>query len=122
MEVTAVKVNLLNTDNHVKAIGSFTLDKSFVVSGIRVMEKKEGGGEFVSFPAREKGNGEYEDVAFPVTKNMHKKITDAVIEEYNRIRNEEQNQSNEQEQEKNPFKEAEQAEEKKETSKKAKGR
>ena len=122
MEVTAVKVNLLNTDNQVKAIGSFTLDKAFVVSGIRVMERKEGGGQFVSFPAREKSNGEYEDVAFPITKDMHKKITEAVIEEYNRVLNEEQNQSKEQAQEETPVKEAEQTEGKKAAPKRAKGR
>jgi len=117
MEVTAVKINLLNTDNQVKAIGSFTLDKAFVVSGIRVMERKDGG-QFVSFPAREKSNGEYEDVAFPITKDMHKKITDAVVEEYKRVLDEQQNQSKEQAQEAT----AEQAETKKAAPKRAKGR
>jgi len=122
MEVTSVKINLLNTDNQVKAIGSFTLDKAFVVSGIRVMERKEGGGQFVSFPAREKSNGEYEDVAFPITKDMHKKITDAVVEEYKRVIEEQQDQSKEQTQEETPVKEAEQTEGKKAAPKRGKGR
>lgn len=117
MEVTSVKINLLNTDNQVKAIGNFTLDNAFVVSGIRVMERKDGG-QFVSFPAREKSNGEYEDVAFPITKDMHKKITEAVVEEYNRVLNEQQNESKGQAQEET----AGQAENKKAAPKRAKGR
>lgn len=91
MEVTAVRVSLLNTENKVRAIGQFTLDDAFVVTGIRVLENGKGG-NFVSFPARENKNGEYEDVAFPITKEMHQKISEAVIAEYKRVMEESQAQ------------------------------
>ena len=91
MEVTAVRVSLLNTENKVKAIGQFTLDDAFVVTGIRVMENGKGG-NFVSFPARENKNGEYEDVAFPITKELYQKISEAVVAEYKRVMEESQAQ------------------------------
>ena len=68
-------------DNAVKAIGSFALDDMFAVRGVRVLESKDGH-NFVAFPSREKANGEYEDIAFPLSKELYGKITDAIINEY----------------------------------------
>ena len=36
MDVSEVRLNLLKTDNAVKAIGSFALDGMFAVRGVRV--------------------------------------------------------------------------------------
>ena len=38
MQVSEVRLNLLNSNTAVKAIGSFALDDSFAVRGVRVME------------------------------------------------------------------------------------
>ena len=81
MDVSEVRLNLLKTDNAVKAIGSFALDGMFAVRGVRVLESKDGH-NFVAFPSREKANGEYEDIAFPLSKELYGKITDAIINEY----------------------------------------
>ena len=42
MDVSEVRLNLLKTDNAVKAIGSFALDGMFAVRGVRVLESKDG--------------------------------------------------------------------------------
>ena len=98
MEVSEVRLNLLKTDNAVKAIGSFALDGAFAVRGVRVMEDKKGH-NFVAFPSREKQNGEYEDIAFPLSKDLYAKITGAIIEEYkNQVKNQEQEKEASQEQ------------------------
>ena len=81
MDVSEVRLNLLKTDNAVKAIGSFALDGMFAVRGVRVLESKDGH-NFVAFPSREKAHGEYEDIAFPLSKELYGKITDAIINEY----------------------------------------
>jgi len=81
MDVSDVRLNLLKTDNAVRAIGSFALDGMFAVRGVRVLESKDGH-NFVAFPSREKANGEYEDIAFPLSKDLYGKITDAIIAEY----------------------------------------
>lgn len=98
MEVTEVRLNLLNTDNAVRAIGSFSLDNEFAVRGIRVMEDKKGR-NFVAFPSREKADGSYEDIAFPLSKELYATITGAIIEEYkNQVEKQNQEQTQEQEQ------------------------
>jgi stage V sporulation protein G len=82
MEITDIRMSLLTNAGGCKAVGSFVLDNSLVVRGMRVMEDKTGR-NFVSFPSREKANGEYEDIAFPLSKEFYNTITDAFIKEFN---------------------------------------
>lgn len=48
MNVSEVRLNLINSNTAVKAIGSFSLDDAFAVRGVRVMEDKNGK-NFVAF-------------------------------------------------------------------------
>ena len=99
MEVTEVRLNLLKTENAVRAIGSFSLDNSFAVRGVRVMEDKHGH-KFVAFPSREKADGSYEDLAFPLSKELYASITGAILAEYqNQVEKQSQEQTQEQTQE-----------------------
>ena len=84
MEVSSVRINLNNSDSKTKAFGQIVFDEAFVVSGVRVMESAKGE-KFVAFPSREKSNGEYEDIAFPITKEMYQAVTAAVIDEYEKM-------------------------------------
>ena len=98
MQVSEVRLNLLKTDNAVKAIGSFSLDGAFAVRGVRVMEDKNGH-NFVAFPSREKADGSYEDIAFPLSKELYASITGAIIDEYKQqVEKQEQTQGQSQEQ------------------------
>ena len=98
MQVSEVRLNLLKTDNAVKAIGSFSLDEAFAVRGVRVMEDKNGR-NFVAFPSREKADGSYEDIAFPLSKELYATITGAIIDEYKQqVEKQEQTQDQSQEQ------------------------
>lgn len=84
MKVTEVRLSLINSTTAVKAIGSFTLDDVFAVRGIRVMEDKNGI-SFVTFPSREKQDGSYEDIAFPLSKKLYIDITEAILKEYRQL-------------------------------------
>lgn len=84
MKVSEVRLTLINSETAFKAIGSFTLDEAFVVKGVRVVENKNGQ-NFVSFPSREKQDGTYEDVAFPLSKELYAEITGAVLNEYQKL-------------------------------------
>lgn len=85
MKVTDVRLNIIQSDTAVKAIGSITLDDVLAIRGIRVMGDKNGN-KFVAFPSREKSDGNYEDIAFPLTRELYNSITKAVLEEYDNIR------------------------------------
>ena len=91
MEVTDIRLNLINKESAVKAIGSFSLDGAFAVRGVRIMEDKNGK-NFVAFPSREKANGEYEDLAFPLNKEFYHELTTALVNDYQRIKEEKQTQ------------------------------
>lgn len=90
MQVTDVRLNMINKDGGVKAIGSFSLDNSFAVRGVRVMEDKNGH-NFVAFPSREKSNGEYEDIAFPLSKDFYHEVCDAILDEFKKVQTEKEN-------------------------------
>ena len=109
MQVSEVRLNLLQTENAVKAIGSFSLDGAFAVRGVRVMEDKNGH-NFVAFPSRAKQDGSYEDVAFPLSKELYAHITGAIIDEYqNQVEKQSQEQTQEQSQDQTQTEEKKQA-------------
>ena len=96
MKVSEVRLNLINSTTAVKAIGSFSLDDAFAVRGVRVMEDKNGK-NFVAFPSREKQDGSYEDIAFPLSKELYADITGAILKEYQQmVEKQTQEQSQEQ--------------------------
>lgn len=99
MEVTDIRLNLIHKEGSVKAIGSFSLDHAFAVRGVRVMEDKTGK-NFVAFPSREKANGEYEDLAFPLSKEFYHKVTEAIVNEYICVKEEKQSAMEENNQQK----------------------
>ena len=82
MEVTDIKMTLMEKESSLKALATIALDNQFAVRGMRVMERSDGG-IFVSFPQRQRANGEYEDIAYPLNKDLYRRITDAVVHEYN---------------------------------------
>ena len=113
MEVTSIRMNLLNNAGGIKAIGSFSLDDAFAIRGIK-------GRNFVAFPSRERSNGDYEDIAFPLSKEFYHKITDAIMTEFNRMREEVAAKVSKADQEQTENANEEQAQ--KETSHRGKGR
>ena len=60
------------------------------------MEDKNGR-NFVAFPSREKQDGSYEDIAFPLSKELYADITGAILKEYQQmVEKQAQEQSQEQ--------------------------
>lgn len=84
MQVTEVRLSINNSNTAVKAVGSFVLDDAFAIRGVRVMEDKMGN-IFVAFPSREKQDGSYEDIAFPLSKELYANITGTIIKEYKQM-------------------------------------
>ncbi len=85
MEVTQIKMTLLDAPGATKAIGSISFNDELAVRGIRVMESGDGR-NFISFPSRQRADGQYDDIAFPLTKELYHKVSDAVIKEFNALK------------------------------------
>jgi len=85
MTISDVRLNLTYKEGAVKAFGSLSLDNRFAVRGLRVMQDKNGR-NFVSMPSRQKSDGTYEDVCFPLNKEFYHEIQDAVLEKYEQVK------------------------------------
>lgn len=79
MDITG-KVFLINGDGNIKAMASITLDNSFVVGGLKVMNGSKG--LFVSMPSRKLADGTYKDSCFPLSKDVRQQINDVVLAAY----------------------------------------
>ncbi|HEX7065162.1 MAG TPA: septation regulator SpoVG [Bacillales bacterium] len=82
MEITDVRLRRVNTEGRMKAIASITIDDEFVVHDIRVIDGNNG--MFVAMPSKRTPDGEFRDIAHPITSGTREKIQSFVLEEYQR--------------------------------------
>ncbi|MGI2239383.1 septation regulator SpoVG [Staphylococcus cohnii] len=80
MKVTDVRLRKIQTDGRMKALVSITLDESFVVHDLRVIEGNSG--LFVAMPSKRTPDGEFRDIAHPINLEMRQEIQDAVMKVY----------------------------------------
>lgn len=71
-----------------KAIASITIDNEFVVHDIRVINGNNG--MFVAMPSKRTPDGEFRDIAHPISSATREKIQAAVLAEYERAAVEEE--------------------------------
>ena len=85
MKITDIRLRAVKSENEVKlkAYADVTFDGSFVVHGLKIIDGQKG--MFVAMPSRKMPDGEYKDIAHPITPELRKEITDTVIAKYNEI-------------------------------------
>lgn len=88
MEVTDVRLRRVNTEGRMRAIASITIDNEFVVHDIRVIDGNNG--MFVAMPSKRTPDGEFRDIAHPISSATREKIQSAVLAEYERVGEEEE--------------------------------
>lgn len=81
MKITEVRVSLRD-DAKLKAFASITLEDSFVIRGLKIIEGKTG--TFVAMPSRRRKDGEYQDIAHPINNEAREQMERIVLEEYRR--------------------------------------
>ena len=81
MEITDVRLRKVNTDGRMKAIASITIDSEFVVHDIRVIDGNNG--MFVAMPSKRTPDGEFRDIAHPISATTREKIQNAVLTVFN---------------------------------------
>ncbi len=79
LSVTLREIN----GEHAKAKGQVVINNSIVISNIRVIESDNG--PFVAMPAYQNQHGEYQDIAFPITKEAREQLNNAVMSKYNSL-------------------------------------
>ena len=81
LNITDVRVRLVKKeDSKLKAVASITIDGSFVVHEIRVIEGANGC--FVAMPSRKTPDGEFKDTAHPIDTPTREFVDKTVLEAY----------------------------------------
>ena len=86
------KVNLMTKPGNLKGLASVTINKEFVVTGVRIFENEKG--PFVMMPSRKVGEN-YEDICFPITAEGREALHSAVLEAYEQKLTQQEEQTNE---------------------------
>ena len=68
------------SEGKMKAIVSVTLDNAFVIHDVKVVEGQNG--LFVAMPSRKTADGEFRDIAHPISTSAREIIQSAVLTAY----------------------------------------
>ncbi len=79
MKITEVKVYPINEDK-LKAYASITIEDSFVVRDLKIIQGTSG--LFVAMPSKKRKDGQYRDIAHPLNQETRTQIEDLVFEAY----------------------------------------
>lgn len=90
MRITDVRLRTVKNENELKlkAYADVTFEECFVIHGLKVIDGQKG--MFVAMPSRKMPDGEYKDIAHPITPELRKEITESVIKKYKEVISQEQ--------------------------------
>ena len=80
VNITDVRVRKVNVEGKMKAVVSVTFDDAFVVHDVKVVEGTNG--LFVAMPSRKTPEGEFRDIAHPISAAAREIIQNAVLKAY----------------------------------------
>lgn len=80
MNITDVRIRLVNNDEKLKAVASITIDNEFVVHDLKVIDGKDG--YFLSMPRRKGNDGEYKDIVHPIKTDVRVELTKLILDAY----------------------------------------
>ncbi|MDR2156731.1 MAG: septation regulator SpoVG [Clostridiales Family XIII bacterium] len=86
MDITDVRIRKIGDDGKMKAVVSVTFDGEFVVHDIKIIEGQHG--LFIAMPSRKLGEGDFRDIAHPLTSETRNRIRDAIFVKYEEVRDE----------------------------------
>ena len=83
MEITDVRVRKMGKAGKMKAVVSVALDNEFVIHDIKVIEGDKG--LFIAMPSRKTIDGDFRDIAHPISSDAREKIQAAILEKYEAV-------------------------------------
>lgn len=83
MKITDVRVRKVAKEGKMKAIVSITIDNEFVVHDIKVIEGEKG--IFIAMPSKKSTDGEYRDIAHPISSQVREKIQTEIMRRYEEV-------------------------------------
>ena len=81
MNITDLNVRLISKEGKMKAVASITIDNSFVVHDIKIIDGEKG--MFIAMPSRKSQDNEYRDIVHPINQETRSFLQDMILEKYN---------------------------------------
>ena len=81
MQITDVRIRKIEKEGKMKAVVSITIDEEFVIHDIKIIEGEKG--MFIAMPSRKTAEGEYKDIAHPITSSTRELIQNLILQKYN---------------------------------------
>jgi len=80
MQITDVRIRKVEKEGKMKAVVSITIDNEFVVHDIKVIDGEKG--LFIAMPSRRAADGEYRDIAHPISTSTREQIQNLILSKY----------------------------------------
>lgn len=80
MTITDVRVRKITKESKMKAVVSITIENEFVVHDIKVIEGEKG--LFIAMPSKKAADGEYRDIAHPISSETREMLQKLILERY----------------------------------------
>ena len=81
MQITELRLRKVENEGKLKAYVTVTFDNCFLVHNVKIIEGKTG--LFIAMPSRKTANGEYKDVAHPISPDFRNELQEKILAEYN---------------------------------------
>ena len=80
MNVTDVRIRIMEKEGKLKAVASITIDDCLVIHDIKVIEGDRG--LFIAMPSRKAQDGTYKDIAHPINSDTRTELQDLILNNY----------------------------------------
>ena len=80
MQITELRIRKVEDEGKLRAYVTVTFDNCFVVHNVKIIDGKSG--LFIAMPSRKTANGEYKDVAHPISPEFRTELQDKILSEY----------------------------------------
>ena len=80
MQITELRIRKVEDEGKLRAYVTVTFDNCFVVHNVKIIEGKSG--LFIAMPRRNTANGEYKDVAHPISPEFRTELQNKIVAEY----------------------------------------
>lgn len=81
MHITELRIRKVEDEGKLRAYVTITFDNCFVVHNVKIIEGQNG--LFIAMPSRKTANGDYKDVAHPISPEFRNELQKSILDEYN---------------------------------------
>ena len=83
MNITDVRIRKMTKEGNMKAVASVTLDNEFAIHDIKIIEGDKG--LFIAMPSRKTPEGEFRDIAHPISQEVREVLQKEILEAYEKV-------------------------------------